>query len=110
MPVYVSEVAPSEQRGFLVTCINVAITFGQFLSSCIDGGYANVPNGWRYMLGLAAVPAFVQAVGILFLPESPRWLLEKDKTDLAVLALQRYHHYHNHNHYQYQYYHHHLLH
>jgi SP family myo-inositol transporter-like MFS transporter 13 len=89
MPVYVSEVSPSNQRGFLVTCINVAITFGQFLSSCIDGAYADVSNGWRYMLGLAAVPAMIQAVGILFLPESPRWLLEKDKTDAAVVALQK---------------------
>jgi hypothetical protein len=41
------------------------------------------------MLGLAAVPAMIQAVGILFLPESPRWLLEKDKTDAAVVALQK---------------------
>ena len=89
MPVYVSEVSPSDQRGFLVTCINVAITFGQFLSSCIDGAYADISNGWRYMLGLAAIPAFIQAIGILFLPESPRWLLEKDKTDAAVVALQR---------------------
>ena len=89
MPVYVSEVSPSNQRGFLVTCINVAITFGQFLSSCIDGAYAGTSNGWRYMLGLAALPAIIQAIGILYLPDSPRWLLEKDKTDEAVVALQR---------------------
>jgi SP family myo-inositol transporter-like MFS transporter 13 len=95
MPIYVSEVAPSSQRGFLVTTINVAITFGQFLSSCIDGAYASSTNGWRYMLGLAAIPAFIQAVGILFLPESPRWLLEKDRTDAAVVALQRSYHYHH---------------
>lgn len=89
MPIYVGEAAPTEIRGFLVTCINVAITFGQFFSSCIDGGFAYVPHGWRYMLGLAAFPAILQFVGFLFLPESPRWLLEQGKTDMAIMALQR---------------------
>ncbi len=55
--------APSETRGFLVTCINVALTGGQFFSSCVDGFFSTVPNGWRYMLGFAAIPAFLQLIG-----------------------------------------------
>lgn len=87
VPVYVSEAAPAPIRGFLVTCVNVAITSGQFISSLVDGGFSEVHDGWRYMLGLAAVPAFIQLVGFLFLPESPRWLVKKAKIEQATVAL-----------------------
>lgn len=50
-PVYVSECAPAAMRGTLVTTVNVAITFGQFFSSCLDALFVRVPHGWRYMLG-----------------------------------------------------------
>ena len=66
MPVYVSEASEPSMRGFLVTCINVAITFGQFFSACIDGAFSNVVDGWRYMLGLAAVPALIQLIGFWY--------------------------------------------
>ena len=41
------------------------------------------------MLGLAAVPAFLQMVGFVFLPESPRWLMQKEKYDKAIVSLQK---------------------
>ena len=41
------------------------------------------------MLGLAAIPAFIQLVGFIFLPESPRWLMEKQKYDKAISSLQK---------------------
>jgi MFS transporter, SP family, solute carrier family 2 (myo-inositol transporter), member 13 len=47
-PIYVSEAAPSEMRGSLVTTINVAITFGQFFSGIIDASFVLLPTGWRY--------------------------------------------------------------
>jgi len=50
-PIYVSECAPTHMRGTLVTTINVAITFGQFFSACLDASLVRVPHGWRYMLG-----------------------------------------------------------
>lgn len=87
MPVFVSEAAPSDERGVLVTCVNLAVTFGQFIAAVISGAFISVDGGWRYMLGLAAVPALIQLIGFLFLPESPRWLIQQGCIDKAVTAL-----------------------
>lgn len=76
IPMYIAEVAPPESRGALVTVNNVFITGGQFIACVVDAllSCVDYPRGWRLMLGLGAVPALVQFVGFLFLPESPRWL------------------------------------
>ena len=57
--VYLAECAPSESRGAMVTCMNVALTFGQPMS-CIIAGPCTTDEGWRYMLGIAAIPAIIQ--------------------------------------------------
>ncbi|XP_067860917.1 proton myo-inositol cotransporter-like isoform X1 [Heptranchias perlo] len=88
--VYIAEAAPSHLRGRLVTVNTLFITGGQFFASVIDGAFSYLEtNGWRYMLGLSAVPAFVQFVGFLFLPESPRWLMQKGKMQKARRTLSR---------------------
>jgi SP family myo-inositol transporter-like MFS transporter 13 len=79
MPTYVCEASPAEIRGTMITYIEVSIAFGQFASACVDGAFSTMKDkneGWRWMLGLAAVPAALQFLGFLSLPESPRWLLE----------------------------------
>ena len=70
---------------------SAAITFGQFVASIVDGLFSTVdyPHGWRYMLGLGAVPALIQLVGFLFLPESPRWLAKYGHDDAARAVLQQ---------------------
>ena len=84
VPMYISESAPPKYRGFLVTCNNLTITFGQFFAACVCGFFSKVePDGWKYMLGLAGIPAFIQFVGFLFMPESPRWLVSKGKVEKA---------------------------
>lgn len=50
---------------------------GQLLSYIVNYGLSHVSGTWRWMLGVAAVPAAAQLVGLLLLPESPRWLLQK---------------------------------
>jgi MFS transporter, SP family, solute carrier family 2 (myo-inositol transporter), member 13 len=70
-----------------VTCINVAITGGQFISCLVAGALSDVPQGWRYMLGLSAVPAMFQLLGFLYIPESPRWLADKNRIEDAERAL-----------------------
>lgn len=88
-PVYIAEAAPSEIRGGLVSTNVLMITGGQFFSYLINLGFTEVPGTWRWMLGVAAVPAIIQFVLMLFLPESPRWLYWKDEKAKAIAVLER---------------------
>ncbi|GIY30432.1 proton myo-inositol cotransporter [Caerostris extrusa] len=90
VPMYIAEVSPQESRGLLVTINNCAITAGQLLASLVDGAFSgDHAQGWRYMLGIAAVPSVLQFVGFLFMPESPRWLVAKGRHQEALQVLQR---------------------
>ncbi|KAM9376921.1 proton myo-inositol cotransporter-like isoform 1-T2 [Pholidichthys leucotaenia] len=88
VPVYIAEVSPPHLRGQLVTINSLFITGGQFIASVVDGAFSYLRNdGWRYMLGLSVIPAVLQFSGFIFLPESPRWLLQKGRTDEARRVL-----------------------
>jgi sugar porter (SP) family MFS transporter len=87
-PLYISEVSPVNVRGRLVSINQLALTSGIVLSYLVDYALAGV-RGWRWMFGLAAVPAAVLGVGMFFLPESPRWLLSHGLAGPARTVLQR---------------------
>jgi SP family galactose:H+ symporter-like MFS transporter len=88
VPVYISEVSPSESRGWIVSLFQLAITVGILLAYVVDYGFARV-DGWRWMFGLAIVPAAAFGLGMYFLPESPRWLARQGQTASARAALAR---------------------
>lgn len=76
VPVYLSELAPTDARGSLSSLNQLMITIGILSSFLVN--YALSPfDAWRWMLGLAVVPSFILMIGVIFMPESPRWLLEK---------------------------------
>ncbi|OWZ59371.1 MFS transporter, SP family, solute carrier family 2 (myo-inositol transporter), member 13 [Cryptococcus neoformans c8] len=75
VPLYIGELAPTMIRGRLVTINCVAVTLGQVVAYAIGASFQNVHNGWRWIVGLGAMPSFVQLAAIGFLPESPRILL-----------------------------------
>ena len=86
--VYVSELAPQAIRGTLVSLNEFGITIGILLSYLVNVAFANnMLNGWRYMFGLSTIGAVLVFFCILFLPESPRYLLMKGKTMSAKSAL-----------------------
>ncbi|CAM6129396.1 unnamed protein product [Calypogeia fissa] len=92
IPLYIAEASPPEKRGALVTVNVLMITTGQFLSYVVNYAFTTVPGTWRWMLGVAAAPAILQAVlFICLLPESPRWLASQKKLDEAFALLQRIH-------------------
>nr|XP_020449195.1 proton myo-inositol cotransporter-like [Monopterus albus] len=90
VPVYIAEVSPPHLRGQLVTVNALFITGGQFIASVVDGAFSYLSHdGWRYMLGLSIIPAVLQFFGFIFLPESPRWLLQKGRSQEAREVLSR---------------------
>ncbi|KAH9727708.1 Inositol transporter 1 [Citrus sinensis] len=88
-PVYIAEASPSEVRGGLVSTNVLMITSGQFLSYLVNLAFTEVPGTWRWMLGVSAVPAIIQFVLMLFMPESPRWLFMKSDKEKAILVLSK---------------------
>jgi SP family galactose:H+ symporter-like MFS transporter len=88
VPVYISEVSPADARGWTVSLFQLAITIGILLAYVVDYAFASI-QGWRWMFGLAVVPAAIFAFGMFFLPESPRWLAKRGHHDAARAILAR---------------------
>ncbi|OIV91196.1 hypothetical protein TanjilG_30418 [Lupinus angustifolius] len=88
-PIYIAEVSPSEIRGGLVCANSLMISAGQFLSFIINYGLTTFPGTWRWMLGVAGLPALIQLAFMAFLPESPRWLYLQNKKDEAKSVLSK---------------------
>jgi sugar porter (SP) family MFS transporter len=87
-PLYISEVSPAAVRGALVSLYQFAITVGILGAYLID--YAFAPAGaWRWMLGFAVVPSLILIVGMIFMPESPRYLFKLGHDSRARDVLQR---------------------
>ncbi|KAJ1392424.1 Sugar/inositol transporter [Sesbania bispinosa] len=86
-PLYISEASPARVRGALVSLNGFLITGGQFLSYLINLAFTKAPGTWRWMLGVAAVPAVVQIILMTMLPESPRWLFRKGREEEVELEI-----------------------
>ncbi len=76
VPAYISEIAPPAARGRLVAIYQFQIVFGilvAFFSNFLLSGFLSL--GWRWMLGVEAIPALIYLLLVVRVPESPRWLL-----------------------------------
>ncbi|HEY3979123.1 MAG TPA: sugar porter family MFS transporter [Streptosporangiaceae bacterium] len=88
VPLYIGEIAPPKVRGALVSFNQLAITMGILVSYLVDYGLASTAN-WRLMFGLAAIPAILMFIGMLFQHESPHWLVAHGREDEARQVLHR---------------------
>lgn len=86
-PMYIAEVAPPRVRGGLVTFNQLAITSGILLSYLVNFAFKGVTNNWRWMLGVAAIPGAALAIGMLTVPHTPRWLMQRGREDDARRTL-----------------------
>jgi len=91
-PIYISEIAPAENRGKLVAMYQFNIVFGilvAFLSNYLIGQFLGT-EGWRWMLGIEALPAIIYTLMVTGVPNSPRWLLmQKNQEEKASGILQQ---------------------
>ncbi|KAI0884104.1 general substrate transporter [Annulohypoxylon maeteangense] len=92
-PVYMSEVAPPHTRGLLVGFQGIAIGCAYATSSvcALIFSFVKSPVQWRLIYIVQTAIAVVFALSIIFLPESPRWLMEKSKEEQAIKELERLH-------------------
>jgi sugar porter (SP) family MFS transporter len=88
-PMYISENAPPHTRGGLTTFNQLMVTLGIVAAYIVDWGFAGFANNWRWMLALGVIPGAALAIGMLFLPHSPRWLVEQNRSDDARKVLDR---------------------
>ncbi|MCU1405161.1 MAG: iolT [Glaciihabitans sp.] len=93
VPVYLAEIAPTERRGGIVSRNELMIVIGQFSAFVINAVIGNVwgehEGVWRYMLAVAALPAFALFFGMLRMPESPRWLISQGRDAEALEVLKQ---------------------
>jgi sugar porter (SP) family MFS transporter len=91
VPLYLAEIAPTKIRGALVSLFQLMVTIGILLSYLSDLYFANEADiaCWRPMLYVCAVPAVILFVGIIFLPETPRWLFNNGRAEESLKILKR---------------------
>lgn len=95
VPIYQSECASPKIRGFIVGITQQMIGIGFIVSTWVGYGASKVPVtnsfSWRFPLGFQCVPCLIIICGILFFPESPRYLIETDRADEAYDVLRKLH-------------------
>ncbi len=76
-PMYIAEVSPASIRGRNVAINQLTIVIGILVTNLVNYTLSdNGPDAWRWMFGLGTVPAILFLIGVIFLPESPRWLVK----------------------------------
>lgn len=93
VPVYLAEMSPAAQRGRIVTQNELMIVTGQFLAFTFNAVLGNLfpeeLHVWRWMLVIATLPAVILWIGMLVLPESPRWLASSGRFGEVMEVLRR---------------------
>jgi len=88
-PMYIAELTPPRIRGGTVSFNQLMVVTGILVAYLVNFAFKGVADNWRWMLGLGALPGIALAVGMLLLPYSPRWLVEKHREEEAEDVLHR---------------------
>jgi sugar porter (SP) family MFS transporter len=87
-PLYIAEISPAKKRGLLVSLNQLAIVTGILLSYSVNYLLTGAgPANWRWMFASAAIPSIAFFLTLLFIPESPRWLVQKGREEEAEHVL-----------------------
>jgi len=88
VPSYIAEISPPAIRGRLVSMNQMLVMSGIFIAYLVGFAFEST-KGWRWMLGIGVVPATLMLIGIPFIVESPRWLLDHGRPDQARSVMTR---------------------
>jgi SP family xylose:H+ symportor-like MFS transporter len=89
-PLYIAEISPAEMRGRNVAINQLTIVIGVLVTNVVNYSLADKGDqAWRWMFGLGAVPSALFLLGVVFLPESPRWLVKAGKESKAAEILNK---------------------
>ncbi len=88
-PMYISENTPPRIRGGTVSFNQLMITSGILIAYIVNFAFRGVGDNWRWMLGLGALPGLALAIGMLFVPHTPRWLMQAGREDEARAVLEQ---------------------
>jgi sugar porter (SP) family MFS transporter len=89
-PMYIAELVPPRIRGGIVSFNQLMITSGILAAYIVDWGFASFSNNWRWMFAIGVVPGAALAIGMYFMPFSPRWLVDRGRDEQAHAVLERY--------------------
>lgn len=89
VPLYISEISPTEIRGTLGTVNQLFICIGILVALVVGLPLSGNPSWWRTMFGLALIPSVLLAIGMAFSPESPRWLYQQGRISEAEISIKR---------------------
>lgn len=89
-PMYIAEISPAQYRGRMVSINQLTIVLGILMTNLINYSLRNSgPDAWRWMFGLGAVPSALFIIGVIWLPESPRWLLKAGQEQKGLEILKK---------------------
>jgi sugar porter (SP) family MFS transporter len=89
-PLYIAEISPAGIRGRNVAINQLTIVLGILITNLVNYKLAdNGPSSWRLMFGAGVIPSALFFLGVIFLPESPRWLIKAGRKDRALLTLKK---------------------
>jgi SP family xylose:H+ symportor-like MFS transporter len=89
-PLYIAEVSPAAVRGRNVAINQLTIVIGILITNLVNYVIAgNGPEVWRWMFGMGVIPSGLFMLGVVWLPESPRWLAKAGKEERAIAVLKK---------------------
>lgn len=89
-PMYIAEVSPANVRGRNVAINQLTVVIGILVTNLVNYFLADIgPDAWRWMFGLGVVPSLIFLIGVLWLPESPRWLMKAGQQSKAKAVLHK---------------------
>ncbi|MDR1567795.1 MAG: MFS transporter, partial [Streptococcaceae bacterium] len=91
VPLYLGEISSAEKRGKMVGLNQITIVGGQFLAFVFNAVIGNVmadnPAAWKFMMGVAAIPAIIMIIGLTKIFETPKWLAKDGQLSKAIVVI-----------------------